>query len=767
MYSLINVSGLAVGMALCILAFAYVYHELSYNSFHDKYKQIYKIRMDESYDNGKTVFRMGESPYVLYDLLKTEYPEVLSSVCVFGARKNMAYKDKCFYEKEGLVASESFFNVFSFSLIKGDPNSTLSELGSIMLTETFAKKYFGNEDPMGKTVSLDKNDYIVTGIVRDVPANSDLKFDFLLSAGKTSKEDLTEMNEGVFAYATTFMVLPPGYDYKKFEAKLPALINKYFPKEYTEKIRLYVQPLSEVHLNSNFDEKSVYKSDLRYMYIFSGIALFLLFIACINFINLSIGLSSTRIKEIGVRKIIGASKKQIIRQFLGEMIILCVIAVITGFALAELCLPLFRQLLDKQIRILYDIYTFLFLGGLVITSGLISGGFTSLVFSRLQVIDILKTNIKIGGFNIFNRSLVVLQFSLSVFFIISAIVISKQLDFMKNQDLGLNKDNVLVMPVYNRANVHDNINILDRFRNELMGYNNIINISGASGDILSKESGGGIIYDEIDGKQCTYHFNWIDYNYFKTLEIPLITGRSFYKDEKGSILINESMVNLFNLKDPVGKQINNKTIVGVVKDFYYDSKHIKLEPLCLLNIGGYNFLSYILIKVRPENISQTIDLLGKKWKEISPDVPFEFSFLKDNIDTLYKDDERLSIAVNYSSILVIMLSCMGILGLTGLSINRQRKEISIRKVFGASVNLIVKLLSKEYMKLILIANIFAWPAAYYFISNWLQNFEYRINIPFYVFILSAILTIVVAFTTVGYQTIKAAMMNPIDSLRSE
>jgi putative ABC transport system permease protein len=776
LYSLINITGLAIGMGFVILTFAYIHHELNFNKFHTKYKQIYRVTADLYTKSGSLYSSSGESPELLAALLKQVFPEVLYTTKMRQFGSNLHYKEKNFHENNGYRASKGFFDVFDFHFIKGDPKTALKEPNSIVLTESTALKYFNNEDPLNKCMDLNNIEYKVTGVLSDIPNNSDIRFDYLVNEQLLLFGNANTIKNWIFFFNTiNFIVLNDNVIVDEMERKINLLAAQYMGEEWKNVLKLHLQPLSDLHLYSNFDPRSAYKNELHHIYILSAIALLLLTIALINFINISIGLLSSRVKEIGVRKVMGAGRIQIIKQFLGESYILTLISALFGISLAELFLPAFNILLKNNVTISFNLIFICFIVVIILVSGFISTIFISMVFTKLSPADILGTKIKIGGFNSFTKSLVIFQFALSVMFIITAIFSSQQMNYVINTDKGYKESGIIVIPIFNLVTAEKNFDILNNLKISLLKYNNIISIAGS--DYSMNNRYGTLMADcltYIGSESIKYCCYSVDYDYIKTLSMIITEGRDFSRefstDARNAVIINESFAKILGQDSPIGKQIDTylsekRTVIGVVKDFNYQSLHSRIKPLAL----GLNILhvSMAIIKIKEANEQQTIDIIKEEWKKFFPESPFTHTFLKDDIKEEYEVDKRVELALRYAAFITVFISCIGILSLTSLLIVKQRKEISIRKIFGASVTKIALLLSKEYLFLILISFLIAFPAAYHFMDKWLENFTYRINLSIFVFLFSGIAMLLLTLITIGYQLMKASRLNPVDALKEE
>jgi putative ABC transport system permease protein len=767
-HSLINISGLSIGMACCILIFVYIQYEFSYDRFHEKYDQIYRITTDHCSSNGDIIFSCSESPIQMALGALKEFPEVRQIARLSKGGGAVSYNDVKFLEGPFYHTTQTFLQIFDFPINEGLNEELLKNPYSVVITKMIKEKYFGDETPVGKILNINKKDYKVTGIFEDIPENSHLQFVLLANTPNKEKSSFVFDDKWVNAGGYTYITLPQNYPYKKFEEKLNLFVKEHTDRNVRSMNKFHVQPLSEIHLYSDLDQGIASKGEAKTVFILALISIFILLVACINFINLSMGLSTTRLKEVGIRKIIGARKSQLVKQFVGEIICVCFLAIIIALLLAEIMQPVFGDLLNKDLSIYFNSITIFTLISLVLVSGLISGIFPSLVLSSFKPVEILSSKLKIGGTNFFNRILIVIQFSLSGLLIISAIIMSKQLDFTRTKYLGFNEENIFVIPIKNRSSHINNWQILDNLKNELEPYQNIIKVTGSAYHINNSAGMMGAFGIQFDGSEIVSAYMGIDYNYFETFGIKIKEGRNFSQqfpsDVKKSVIVNETFINELNISDPIGKKVRGREIIGIVEDFHFEPLYNKITPLMMTVDLPILFVS---IRIHPEDIPATVSLIKSKWKKVAPSLPFQYSFYETDTAIYYSEDEKFKSIVRHSSVFLIFISSLGVLGITGLSINRRRKEISIRKVFGASTIKIFRLMSEEYMRLIIIGNIICWPIAYLVLNSWLKDFTYKINIGVYSFLLAFFITLGLAIIIVSSQIFRSSIKNPIDELRYE
>ena len=780
-YSFINVTGLAIGMACCILIVVYIINELSYDRYHEKTNQIYRVGV--YMDLGGRSLRAAISNHPVGHFLRREYPEVLDAVRFrrYLYRTLVEYEEARFFEENIFFADDSVFNVFSFPMVKGDPKSALVNPFSIVVTEDMAKKYFGEKDPVGKVIRLDNHsDFTVTGVMKNIPRNSHFTFDMLCSFETFYVNNQGQREKWLGDLDNyTYLLLRDNFDPRQLEQKFPAIVDKHLGpilKALGGEFEFFLQPLTSIHLYSNLEGEISGNSDIAYVYIFAAIAGFILLIACINFMNLSTARSANRAKEVGMRKVLGAHKKKLIIQFLGESLFYSFISLIIAFVFVELALPLFQSLSGRELSSNYAQLPWLILGfiGLTFFVGLSAGSYPALILSSFKPANILKGSLRTGAADSRFRSvLVVVQFSISIVLIVGTVVIFSQINYMKNRRLGFDKEHIVILPILD-GSIRRSI---DTIKEELKRQAGI-SIVSVSSHVPSHGTRHQAFLPEgytLDQSQMMGAVS-IDHDYIPTMGIDIIAGRNFspeFSTDSGrSILINEAAVRKFGWDDPLGKTIVEltgngikKTVIGVVRDFHMVSLRNVIEPLYIENDS--NRFGYVSIRLQPGNIPRTMGLLENKWKEIDPTRTFDYSFLDESFDSQYRAEESLSRIFTNFSLLAIIIACLGLFGLTSFLVEQRTKEIGIRKVLGASVSDIALLLSREFFKWLLVANIIAWPVAYYAMNKWLQSFAYRITLGPGVFFLAALMALLIAVFTVSYQSIKAALANPISALRYE
>jgi putative ABC transport system permease protein len=757
-YSFINVMGLAVGMACCILILLWVQDELSYDKFHENYSDIYRT-IPELQGT-----KYSSNPLALAAVFKEQYPEVRKIARFCSRYWLLKYGDRIFNERGALV-DDDFLRIFTFPLIEGTPDTVFASKESIVLTERAAAKYFGSQDPIGKSLLINKNiDLIVTGILKDVPKNSHLQFDFL-----ASMRLMGERGDTSWSYeARTYALLEKNVSIQDFAEKIFGFVMEH-DKRTRQKVVLHIQPLSKVHLYSLNGTDPV-----LYVYIFLTIAIAILIIACINFINLTTARSNTRAKEIGMRKVIGAERADIIRQFIGESIILAALALLVAIGMVYLFLPAFNNLAEKQLTLdlTGDVSTLFLLLGIILFTGLASGSYPAFMLSSFRPSNILrrgKIQAGSGGF-VLRRILVVSQFTATIVLIIGTIIMYKQLNYIRNKDIGLDREHVVVISMNRELR-----QAYKAFKNEIKQNPNVINVTAAR-RIPTNIGHINPVYWEGKGPEdyVTMTDASVDYDYFETLGMEIIQGRSFSEEfatDAENYVLNEEALRITELESPIGKMFScwedEGKIIGIVKNFHTRSLHTEIGPVIFTLSQRHGSHSYIFVKIRPDDISGTIGYLEKKAAEFAPNNLFEYTFLDDEFNRQYGNDQRRGEIYRSFTFLAIFISCLGLFGMASFTAEQRTKEIGIRKVLGASITNIIALISKDFLVLLFVSNAIAWPIAYYLMNKLLNNYAYRTSIAVWIFIVSGIMAVFIALFTVCIKIIRAAFSNPVDSLRYE
>ena len=769
-YSFLNVMGLAVGIAAFLMISLYVLFELSYDRYHQNADRIFKVIAGDQ----------AVTPSPLASALMDEFPEVEAATRLSRSFQDLfRFKNKIFLEDQLVWADEHIYDVFTFPLISGDKQTALKDPNSVVLTEDMARKYFGSENPLGKVLHWTSHnleaDFIVTGVMKNIPDNSHIKGDFFASL-KTltnfpsfSAEDFSWGNY----WCHTFFLLREGSDHRILQDKYPAFLESRTGVKHDWDF--YNKCLTDLHLKSVdtiFHFSSV--SDIQYIYIFSAVAFIILLIVGVNYINLTTALAARRFQEVGIRKVVGAQRFQLIRQFLMESLFLTFLALVMAVALAYFFMPVFNNLIqiDQSVELFRNAILFMALLILGLCVGVLSGVYPAVFMANFTPSGVLKgaSSTKSKKKNLRNF-LVIVQFAISIFLIISTLVTSSQLHFIRNKKLGFSKDHILIVQLRGK-NIMENLFELKQEMLRNPGVNRVSFSTTIPMDISWHNS---FYYRNVENPEnnhITSHYARVDYDFVDLFEMEIVKGRNFRKEidhDKNAYIINETIARKIGWEDPVGKMFHNQgrtgTIVGVVKDFHNENMHIPIgEVTLILAPEQGNLMS---IKINSENVPGTLAAVEKVWDEFSGGYPFEYEFMDERYDNMYKSEIRLGRAFNYFSVLAVFLCCLGLFGLASFAVEQGTKEIAIRKVLGASVPELVKMLSWKFLKLVFIANLIAWPIAYYFMNSWLQIFIYRVNMGWVMFFIAGITAVFIAFMTVFAQTAKAALANPADSLRYE
>lgn len=775
-FTFINIFGMGIGIACCILILLFVQNELTCDGFHENADDIYRIYTRRGSPSGEKY--MFNTPGPLAPAFNNEFAGAVNSTRIgYSYIRWLTYEDKSI-KAQVTPVDPSLFKIFSFPLEKGNPGQVLSDISGAVLSKEVSAKLYGQDDPIGRLLRIrDMGDFVVTGVLEEIPANSSLRFDVLVHINNMYQPNLTSWGAYV---VETYVQLQKHSSLDALESQFPGFVSKHLP-EWLKKqasFSLHLQPLKDVYLNRQDIPGLAHAGSMAYIYILSGIALLIAIIACINFMNLSIVNSSGRTKEISMRKILGAVRSQIIKQFMGEAFLFSLLALILGFVLAGLFLPIFSELINKNLELVLFIHPTVLLGmtGILLFFTLLSGGYPALFLSRFHFIETRKGGIQIGRKRIlFRKILVIAQFSLSLMFIIAAVSMRSQLEFLRTKSLGFNEEHVVVLP-YPEGKISLS---LDTIKTELRNNPNIINVAGSLSYPGRDSFFGGLIQVKGEDDKENIHaiFETIDDTYIPTLGIKIIKGRNFSRDfstdASEAIIVNETFVQRAGLKFPLGKELGSRfrkfqsgTIIGVVKDFHLKSLLYEVEPAIFIMKPIFG-LGYILVRLKSENIHEGLGYIEKKWRELAPGQPYEYNFLDEEFNKHYHFEQRWSKIVLYASLLAIFIACLGMFGLVGLIVVQRTKEIGIRKVLGASISNIVVLLTKEFTALILVSNIIAWPVTYIIIRRWLQDYPYRITLGISLFLLASLAALLITLLTISFQAVKAALADPVDTLRYE
>lgn len=780
-YSFINIFGLAAGMACFIMILLFVQHELSYDRFHESGDEIYRV-VQRRPASGGADYWATTSP-AMAGTLNREFPEVVAATSVIPTFNPLLSLGDQHFKEQGILTDTHFLDIFTFPLLQGNPKTALKEPNSIVLTETLARKIFGSKDPMGQTLMYqDQHPHIVTGIIADVPETSHLTFSYILPAASDGyyKDCVTRepwFNNGLY----TYIVLAQGATAGQVEGKMRAYIDRNLADWRPEdRMTFLFQPLMDIHLRSqHLDTFELERSgSYRYVYLFLAIGFVILLLACANYTNLAVARSIRRAQEVGMRKVAGAGRGQLMAQFLGESVIMTLLALVLALGLVHLLLPLFSHLMERPIRMNYLSNPLLLPGllMLMLLVSLLSGSYPSFLMTSLRPIQVLtgKLGVRAGRSRI-QRVLIVGQYAVSIALVAGSFIIYRQMQFVQSRDLGYNREHILTVKVNDQALSQHYTSI----REGLLRDSRVIAMSYSL--FLPTNVGQNqnmFDWEGSQGKLLPTHTTGVDYDFLNVYGIDLIAGRGFSRKfgtdtlDAPIALINEATAKALGWKpeDAVGKKFGysdgrgTRTIIGVMKDFHFNSIHHSLGPLVLTL--GQDATGYISARVRTENLPGTIALFEHAVKQFTP-YPFEYQFLDDSFDQLYKRDVRLGEMFGFFTLLAILIASLGLFGLAAYTTEQRMKEIGVRKVLGATVTNIVGLLSKDYIKLVLLGFIIAVPLAWYIMNRWLEDFAYRIDIEWWMFALAGLLAVVIALLTVSSQSVKAALMDPVKSLRSE
>ncbi|WP_299287251.1 ABC transporter permease [uncultured Mucilaginibacter sp.] len=785
-FSAINILGLSIGISVCFIIMLFVQDELSYDRFNTQADRIVRVVFKANINGGK-IFEATVMPPVA-QTMKNDYPEVEEATRLREVGKpKVTYANKTFKEESMALADANFFKVFTLPLIKGDVKTALQQTNTVVITQETANRYFGKEDPIGKILTLNNKDlYKVTGVIAAIPTNSHFHFDLF-----GSMQSLPEAKEPTWMASNffTYLLLKDGYDYKKLEAKLPGMVEKYMGPQIAQSMGMSLsqfrtkgnelgfalQPLTDIHLHSQSNYELEPGGDIKYVYIFGAIAIFVLLTACINFINLSTASASKRAKEVGIRKVIGSGKPELVKQFLLESVLLAFMALIVSILCVQLVLPAFNELSGKSLSLGFALKpwaAFIALGLLV---GILAGIYPAFFLSSFKPIAIIKG--KLGGstksFGL-RSGLVVFQFFISVSLIVSTLVVYQQMQFIRNKKLGYNKEQLLVLPNSWALGKNERV-----FKEEMLKDPRILNATVSGYKPAGPTNGNNsLIYP--NGKENsmmrTNRFD-VDEQYIPTFGMQITAGRNFSKSfptDSSAVIINEAAANAFGFKDnSIGQNITwikgdkvqkvSYRVIGVVKDFHFKSLHEAITPLFMV----LNPEPGLIFKIKTGDVPGLLSTMKQQWEKFNVDEPFTYSFINELYNKTYSAEEKTGRILNIFTMLTILVACLGLFGLAIYTTEQRTKEIGIRKVLGASVASVTTLLSKDFIKLVLVACVIAFPASYFAMQQWLQDFAYRIEIRWWIFALAGLLAVLIALFTISFQAVKAALANPVKSLRSE
>ncbi len=777
-YSLINILGLSIGMACCMILIVFVRHEYSFDRHHEHAEQVYRIDTRANIFGRELIWTYTQEPFT--STVKNDFPEVIYSSHFDRARNiDIRIEDRVVREENFFWANQDILEIFTFEILQGEKTSLLSRPNTVIITDEMAAKHYPDIDPIGKTFYIDTTAYEITGIIKPQPVNSHFHANFIASYLTFPEAEIPRW----FNFSTrTYVRLQDGITREMFAAKLPDFIERHFgekAREFGYQYEYIPKPLLDIHLHSNIRGELEANGNINYVYIMSIIAAFILAIACINFMNLSTARAGRRAKEIGLRKVMGAYKRRLIAQFLGESLLISLLSFGLSFLLIRLFLPTFNLMAGREIAFssITDPLLFLPFLGIVLIAGIGAGLYPAFYLTRFQPAQVFRGNATpAGAASIIRKGLVVLQFSISICLVIGALIINTQLDFMRNKDLGFAKDHVVVIPL----KTADVINSAPALKQELKNQSRVVNVTGAN----HYPGTGYMTWDHWpegagDDAGISIDAAYISYDYFETMELPIIEGRGFSKDFstdlEESVMINVTAARMLGFDDEaIGKMMytagpsregrTGRKIIGVFQDFNAGSLRNEIKPLIVYPRESTRNL---LVRIEANNIQAGLAQLESSFATTNPGMPYEYRFMDDMLNNFYNAEQNLSEIINTFTVLAIFIACLGLVGLISFTVEQRRKEIGIRKVLGASTSSIVGILSREFSRLVILANVIAWPLAYYAMQRWLEDFAYRTEIHFSIFLWSGILGLGIALATISFQTIKAALANPVQALRSE
>ncbi len=774
--SLINILGLGIAFACSLLIIIYINFETGYDNYHRNVDRIYRVGIDIDTPDFKRTFSRISFPLGPY--LKENFPQVEASGRLWQ-RSNVLvqYEGKSFYEDRFYYADKDIFSIFSFSFIYGNTTEVFRDPGTVVITESISGKYFGGEDPTGKVISVNGNDFIVSAVVNNAPENTHFKYNFIVSLNEPALPKWIHTNWKT-TMASTYVVLKEGTNREAF---ISGIMNKVLEGvvDSGDTNNYFLQPIRDIHLHSNLSGELESPGDPLYLYIFAIIAGLILIIANINFINISTARSANRAKEVGVRKVIGANRKQLVSQFLGESFIITIIALIVAWSIVFLSRDYFGELLGIRFTSgdFININVALSLAVIVFLSGFAAGSYPAIFLSSFKPISVLKGKLRSGAKgSSLRRIMVICQFSISIILVASTLVVFRQVSYMKNEKLGFSKEQKLVIPVRRGADISDNYEMVKK---EFTGFAGIYSASVSSGVPGRTTQGANIkLLNVEDDKSQWMHYMFVDNDFISAFELELIAGSSELKapldESKTTFILNETTVKLFRWHSPEEALTKNLwsgyggrhgPVVGVVKDFHFRGLQQQIGPVILNNYP--EMFRYITLTVDTANLKEILLFVGETWQKLFPGIPLEYYFLDDMFDNLYRSEEKTGTLIGTFTLLGLIIACLGLFSLASFIADQRNKEIAIRKVHGASFADIAFLQYKDILKWILISNLIAWPVSYYAAENWLENYANRIGIDVWLFAVSGLATLVIALLTISYHTVKVASSNPVNSLRYE
>ena len=771
-YSLLNVLGLTLGITSALFLIIYVSDELSYDRYHENADRIYRVSSKITETDDQFTWNVAQIP--MGPQVVQDYPEVQSFVRFINMPRALyKFEDKEYIEENFYYADSTLFDIFTYKVIRGEVKSATRDPKKIVLTETVAARYFGSSDPIGKTLTAGDNTYEVTGVIEDVPSNSHFRFDAIAARNNLPKQLGTWGNFGVF----TYLLFPRDLDIKAFETKIQGMYDAHMKTIFEPlkiKIEYILEPITKIHLYSTNPGEPEPTGSITYVIIFGIVALFLVLIAAMNYMNLATARSTSRAREVGLRKVVGSRRGPLVAQFLSESVVLTIISLIISIILLIVLLPKFNLLAGKSFNLsmLYSPAVIVSVIGVILIVGILGGSYPAFFLSRFSPVTVLKGEITQGSAgSLFRKILVVIQFTISVAMIVCTLVVFRQLKYLKNMDQGFNQENVLTLQL-NQGMVRK----YPVLKLALMENNDIKYVTSTNTQI--GEGSGKVIFNmETDQGMAQRGINFavVDHDFVDALGITMVNGRDFQQDMPSDtltgVVVNETLAKRMGWTDAISKKAElgdenqiSARVIGVMKDYHQTGMYNEIESLLLV----YRELNNIIyVKLSGNNPEQTLSFIESKWKEVFPDQPFTYTFLSERFNRQFEADEKRGLIFTMFTILAILIACLGLFGLASYMVEQRTKEIGIRKVFGANENVIVRLISRDFIILIGISIIIALPAAYYFMSNWLENYVYRTKIGALLLIGAALLTIVITFITISYKAYQAAIMNPANSLKTE
>ncbi len=771
-YSLLNVLGLTIGITSALFLIMYVSDEVSYDRYHDNADRIYRVSSKITETDDQFTWNVGQIP--MGPQVVQDYPEVESFVRFINMPRALyKFEDKEYVEENFFYADSTLFDIFTYKVIRGEVRSAVRDPNKIVLTETAAARYFGDGDPVGKTLTSGEDAFEVTGVIEDVPDNSHFRFEAVSARNNLPKQLGTWGNFGVF----TYLLLPAELDAEAFETKIQGMYDAHMKTIFEPlkiKIEYILEPITKIHLYSTNPNEPEPTGSITYVIIFGIVALFLVLIAAMNYMNLATARSASRAREVGLRKVVGSRRGTLVAQFLSESVVLTIISLIISIVLLIILLPKFNNLAGKtfDLSVLYSPVVIISLLGIILVAGIFGGSYPAFFLSKFSPVTVLKGEITQGSAgSLFRKILVVIQFTISVAMIVCTMVVFRQLNYLKNKDQGFNQENVLSLQL-NRGMVNK-YPVLKMALQE----NNDIRYVTSTNTAIGEGSGKVIFSMETDQGMAQRGINFavVDHDFVETLGITIINGRDFDKempsDTLFSVVVNETLANRLGWADAIGKKVQlgdgaqiNAKVIGVMKDYHQTGMYNEIESLMLVWRERNNI---VYIKLSGSNTEQTLSFIESKWKEVFPDQPFTYTFLSERFNNQFEADENRGFIFTIFTILAIIIACLGLFGLASYMVEQRTKEIGIRKVFGADEGVIVRLVLKDFLVLIAISIVIAVPAAYYIMSNWLENYVYRTKIGVMLLIIAALITVVITLITISFKAYQASILNPAASIKTE